>query len=171
MLITSIYTLLGTYLRGKYFKISQASSWYFKLIQNISKYFKLIQYISRNLIGNIPNYTLDEKWMNYIYDDVKHDLSMKEGCLFVLFCLYLWDPLNQDALDHILGVFRKLLKRRGAWAWFHDVWTCGAKVFEYWMIFSLEIKLNHSWKFWRNWNVPLVLLKRSWWGDLMEFIW
>jgi hypothetical protein len=22
-------------------------------------------------------------------------------------------------------------RRRGAWAWFHDVWTCGAKVLEY----------------------------------------
>jgi hypothetical protein len=32
--------------------------------------------------------------------------------------------------DHILGVFGKLLMRRGAWAWFHDVWTCGAKVLE-----------------------------------------
>jgi len=24
-----------------------------------------------------------------------------------------------------------LSMRRGAWAWFHDVWTCGAKVLEY----------------------------------------
>ncbi len=33
------------------------------------------------------------------------------------------------------------------------------------MISSLKIKLNHSWKFWRNWNVPLVLLERPcWWG-------
>ncbi len=45
----------------------------------------------------------------------------------------------------------------------NDVWTCDAIFFEYWMIFSLKIKLNHSWKFWRNWNVPLVLLERSWW--------
>jgi len=29
-----------------------------------------------------------------------------------------------------LGVFGKL-SMRGAWAWFHDVWTCGAKVLEY----------------------------------------
>jgi hypothetical protein len=34
--------------------------------------------------------------------------------------------------------------KRGAWAWFHDVQTCGAKVFEYEMIFSLKIKLNCS---------------------------
>jgi hypothetical protein len=40
------------------------------------------------------------------------------------------------------------------------------------MTYSLKIKLNCSWKFWRNWNVP------SWcyWKDLdkqdlMEFIW
>jgi hypothetical protein len=56
--------------------------------------------------------------------------------------------------------------RTGAWAWFHDVWTWGAKVLEYWIIFSLKIKLNRSWKFQRNWNVPLVLLGRSWWAGL-----
>jgi len=38
--------------------------------------------------------------------------------------------LNQDASDRVLGVFGKLSMRRGAWAWFHDVWTCGAKVLE-----------------------------------------
>jgi len=31
----------------------------------------------------------------------------------------------------VLGIFGKLLMRRGAWAWFHDVWTCDAKVVEY----------------------------------------
>jgi hypothetical protein len=31
------------------------------------------------------------------------------------------------------------------------------------MISSLKIKLNHSWKFWRNWNVPLLLLETFWW--------
>jgi hypothetical protein len=30
------------------------------------------------------------------------------------------------------------------------------------MISTLKIKLNCSWKFWENWNVPLVLLERSW---------
>ncbi len=49
-------------------------------------------------------------------------------------------------------------------AWFHDVWTCSAKVLEYCIIYSLKIKLYHSWKFQRNWNVPLVLLERSWWA-------
>jgi hypothetical protein len=32
------------------------------------------------------------------------------------------------------------------------------------MIYSLKIKLNRSWNFWRNWNVSLVLLERSWWA-------
>jgi hypothetical protein len=31
------------------------------------------------------------------------------------------------------------------------------------MISSLKMKLNLSWKFQKNWNVPLVLLERSWW--------
>jgi hypothetical protein len=35
------------------------------------------------------------------------------------------------ASNRVLGVFGKHLMRRGAWAWFHDVWTCGAKVLEY----------------------------------------
>ncbi len=63
-----------------------------------------------------------------------HDLSMKQGSVFVcfvLFCLYLGDPPNWDASDHILGLFGKLLRRRGALAWFHGVWTCGVEVLEY----------------------------------------
>ncbi len=40
-----------------------------------------------------------------------------------------------------------------------------AKGLEYWMICSMKIKSNRSWKFWRNWNVPLVLLERSWWAE------
>jgi len=56
---------------------------------------------------------------------------MKEGNLFS-FVLWVRDPLNPDASDCVLGVFLKsLLMRRGAWAWFRGVWTCGAKVLEY----------------------------------------
>jgi hypothetical protein len=63
----------------------------------------------------------------------------------------LWKALNKEEGVHGLG--------------FHDNWTCGAKVLEYWMISSLKIKLNCSWKFQRNWSVPLVLLlERSWWA-------
>ncbi len=83
--------------------------------------------------------------------------------------LYPWDPLNQNASDCALRLFWKLSRRRGALAWFHDVWTCGAKVLEYWMIFSLKIKLNCNWKFWRDWNMPLVLLERSWWAGFAGF--
>jgi hypothetical protein len=39
--------------------------------------------------------------------------------------------LNWDASDCVLGVFGKLLMRRGAWVWFHDIWTYDAKVLEY----------------------------------------
>jgi hypothetical protein len=55
---------------------------------------------------------------------------MKEGSLIVLFCLYLWDPPNQDASDHVLHLFGKLWTRRAARTWFHDIWTCSAKVLE-----------------------------------------
>ncbi len=84
-------------------------------------------------------------------------LSMKEGSLF---CSY---EIHQTGMLQVMFLV-SLKRRRGALAWFHEVWTCGAKVLEYWMITSLKIKLNRSWKFRRNWNVPLVLLERSWWA-------
>ncbi len=86
--------------------------------------------------------------------------SIYVGRLFV--CLYQWDPPNQDASD-LFFLFGKLLRRRGVSAWFHGVWTCSAK--SSWILndFSLKIKLNRSWKFRKNWNVPLMLLERSWW--------
>jgi hypothetical protein len=50
---------------------------------------------------------------------------------------YLQSPFNiahpsiQDALDYVLNIFGKLLRRRGALAWFHGIWTCGVEVLEY----------------------------------------
>jgi hypothetical protein len=90
-------------------------------------------------------------------------LWRKVVCLFFS-VLYRWDPPDQDASDRVLGLFGKLSRRRVASAWFHGIWTCGVKVLEYWIIFSLKVKLNCNWKFRRNWNVPLVLLERSWWA-------
>ncbi len=82
---------------------------------------------------------------------------------FVLFCSYEihWTRMLQIMFlvsleSYQLGGVHRL----GS----HDAWTCGAKVLEYWMISSLKIKLNCSWKFQRNWNVPLMLLERSWWA-------
>jgi hypothetical protein len=107
-----------------------------------------------------PPHTLQRFYQFIIY------LWRKVVC-FVLVFLFskLWDSLNQDASDRVLDVFGKLLMRRGAWAWFHDdVWTCSVKVLEYKMTSWLKIKLNCSWNFQRNWNIPLVLLERSWWA-------
>jgi hypothetical protein len=78
------------------------------------------------------------------------NLSMKEGSLFCFVVMRSTKP----------GCFR-------SYSWeVHGLGstTFGAKVLEYWMISSLKIKLNRSWKFRRNWNVPLVLLERSWWA-------
>jgi hypothetical protein len=57
---------------------------------------------------------------------------MKEGSLFcfVLFCFVVMRS-TEDASIHVLDTFGKILIKRGAWAWFHDIWTCGAKVLEY----------------------------------------
>ncbi len=58
-------------------------------------------------------------------------LSMKEGSLFCFVVMRSTELVSVHASDHVLGVFGKLSMRRGARAWFHDVWTCGAKVLEY----------------------------------------
>ncbi len=84
----------------------------------------------------------------------------------ICFVLYWWDTPNWDASDCILDLFWKIPRRMGAPALFHGIWTCNVQVLEYWMIFSLKIKLNCSWELQRNWNVPLVLLERSWWAGL-----
>jgi hypothetical protein len=63
----------------------------------------------------------------------------------------------------------------GMHAWALLPWLfglCGAKVLDYWMISSLDLRCKSSWllndffnwKFRRNWNVPLVLLERTWWA-------
>jgi hypothetical protein len=94
-------------------------------------------------------------------------LSMKEGSLF---CFVVMRSTEPGCFRSCSWCLWKALDERGAWAWFHDdVWTCGAKVLEYWMFSSLKIKLNRSWNFGRNWNVPLVLLERSWWAGFMGF--
>jgi hypothetical protein len=53
---------------------------------------------------------------------------MKKGSLF---CFVVMRSIKRAASDRVLGVFGKLLTRRGAWAWFHDGWTLSAKVLEY----------------------------------------
>jgi hypothetical protein len=46
---------------------------------------------------------------------------MKEGSLFCFVGMI--STKGGCFRSGVLGVFGKLLMRRGAWAWFHDVWT------------------------------------------------
>jgi hypothetical protein len=92
--------------------------------------------ITHALLNIAPFGTCKGRWAH-----IENDLCLWRKV--ICFVLQLWDPLNWDVLDCVvLCVFGKLLTRRGAWAWFHDVWTCGAKVLEYWMKFSSKIKVN-----------------------------
>jgi hypothetical protein len=99
------------------------------------------------------------------HDNASYDtfcyLSMKEGNLF---CFVVMKSTKLGCFRSCSWYHWKALDEKGAWDWFHDVWTCDTKVLEYWMIFPLKIKLNHSWNFQRNWNVPLVVLERSRWA-------
>jgi hypothetical protein len=93
-------------------------------------------------------------------------LSMKEGSLFVLFSFVCTYEIYQTGMLHIVY----LVSLESSWGGaVHGLismafWLAMQKVLEYWMISSLKIKLNSIWKFRRNWNVPLVLLERSWWA-------
>jgi hypothetical protein len=57
---------------------------------------------------------------------ILNNRSMKLGSLF---CLVVMRSTERGyASDHVLGVFGKLsTRRRGAWAWFHGVWTLWCK--------------------------------------------
>ncbi len=91
---------------------------------------------------------------------------MKQGSLFDLFCFVCTYDIHRTGMLQIAF----LVSLESSWGGrvhqlgFHGVWTCGVEVLEHWMISSLKIKLNCSWKFRRNCKVPLVLLERSWWG-------
>ncbi len=112
------------------------------------------------IVDSLDTKVLIFNWTNVLELFVCSNIYLwSKGCLFVLFVFIKIHP-TWNASDRVLGVFGKLSTRRDAWAWFHDIWTCSAKVLEYWMILSLIIKLNHSLKFSRNWNVPLMLFEK-----------
>jgi hypothetical protein len=73
----------------------------------------------------------------FLQNGLWNNLSMKEGSLicFVLFCSYEIHRTRMLQIVFLVG----FSTRRGAWAWFHDVWTCCAKVLEYWMISLLKL--------------------------------
>jgi hypothetical protein len=72
--------------------------------------------------------------------------------------------VNQDASDCVLAGFGKFLMREGCMGL--DPWCFDLHCKSSWILndFLMKMKLNHSWKFHWNWNVPLVLLERSWWA-------
>jgi hypothetical protein len=53
-------------------------------------------------------------------------LWRKVVCLFCFVCTY---EIHQTKINRscVLGFIGKLLTRRGAWAWFHGIWTCSVE--------------------------------------------
>ncbi len=107
---------------------------------------------------------------------------MKEGSLFCFVVMRstelgcfrscswcLWKALDEEGCVGLLQIMFLVSLESSWWGGVHGLGSMMfglvvQKVLEYWMISSLKIKLNHSWKFQRNWNVPLVLLEGSWWA-------
>jgi len=78
-----------------------------------------------------------------------------------LFCFVLMRSTKSGCFRSHSWSLWKALEEEGCIGLCLDLWCKSS-----WILndFSLKIKLNQSWKFWRNWNVPLVLLERSWWA-------
>jgi hypothetical protein len=73
---------------------------------------------------------------------------MKEGCLFVLFSLFVCRieifP-NPSASCHVLGTTGERWMSKGAPSWFHNVSTYdGEKLLNVEQFFSLKIHLNQN---------------------------
>ncbi len=89
-------------------------------------------------------------------------ISMKEGSLF---CFVVMRSAEPGCFRSCSSCLWKPLNKKGCMGlvpWHLDL-QC-KKVLQYWMISSLGIRLNSSWKFRSNRNVPLMLLERSWWA-------
>jgi len=98
-------------------------------------------------------------------------LWRKVVCLFCFVLFVLMRSTEPGCFRSCSWSLWKALERRSGLVWFHGIWTYGAKVLEYGMIFSLKIKFNFSWKFWRKWNMALCCWKDLDEQDLMKFIW
>ncbi len=102
-------------------------------------------------------------WVIYVWSKVV--------CLFCFDCPY---EIHWTGMLQITFLVSLESSRRGGVHWLGFMalfWTHGAKFLEYWMVFSLKIKLNRSWKLrgiemclWCCWKD----LDEQ---DLMEFIW
>ncbi len=138
---------------------------------------KRTHWSSRNLPYNIKtsviSASLVESSLSLMKSGCRH-FAIRNACVTGIYlwrkvvCLFCTDEIHRTRMlsDRILGLFGMESSLRGGvhGLWFHGVRTCSAKVLEYWMVSSLKIKLNRNWKCWRNWNVLLMLLQRSWWA-------
>jgi hypothetical protein len=114
---------------------------------------------SSQISQNFTN-ILSLSWVFQTQLGIQLIISLYEARLFV--CFVCTSEIHQTGMLQIV-ILDLFGSSRGGWVRQLGSMTCNAKILEYWMISSLKIRLNRSWKSRRNWNVPLVLLERSWW--------
>ncbi len=83
---------------------------------------------------DVPNYASDfipyglPKQIDDREFNMPHNVYLwrKVVCLFCFVCTY---EIHQTKINDfcVLGFVGKLLTRRGAWAWFHGIWTCSVE--------------------------------------------
>ncbi len=166
-LVRRVTVPLGTTTRTRFAAIPLCGVWVLPgACSRVVPVFKTTRFKFHSKTCSLPfgiHILSERNWLQQQKQNLKMTvyLFMKEGSLdcFVLYCSY---EIHWTRMLQI--VFLASLQT----SWQGGVHGLGSIAFvpavlEYWMIFSLKIKLNCSWKFQRNWNVPLVLLERSWW--------
>jgi hypothetical protein len=111
---------------------------------------------------NIWNFLPSDLTQKHTHTHIGY-LSTKEGSLFCFVVMRstepgcfrscswcIWKALDQERWVGLVP-WRLDLRYKSSWI-LNDFFT------------EKQIKLNHSWKFRRSWNMHLVLLERSWWA-------
>jgi hypothetical protein len=84
-------------------------------------------------------------------------------CLFCFVCTY---EIHWTGMLQIMFLVSLESTQQGGVHWLGSM-TFGLVMQKFlnieWFL-HWKLNQNHRWKFWRNWNVPLVLLERSWWA-------
>jgi hypothetical protein len=160
-------------------------------LSNVNHYFFFV--ISSSLVvrSSVESklFTLLNHNLCFVYlsfNDLFRNLSSISPICWLFTMIYLWRKVGSLFCNHEIHQIRMLQILFLVFlesSWQGRVHGLGSMMFGFvvqkflnieWFLW-LKIKLYHKWKFWKNWNVPLVLLERSWWAGfngiyLVKFI-
>ncbi len=119
-------------------------------------------YITLCMSNNGDVHTIESVPLSFWWQAIQAIYLQRKVVCFVLFCSY---KIHRIGVLQMMFLMSLESSQQGGCMGLVP-WRLDLRCKSSWILndFSLKIKLNRSWKFRRNWNVPLVLLKRSWWA-------